>query len=237
MIWDYFDVIGKKGATVVTDKDKMPGARWFPEAKLNFAENLLRHKDNKIALIFRGENGARQQLTYAELYSRVAAFAAGLRQQGITKGDRVAAMMPNCIETIIGMLATTSLGAIWSSCSPDFGVQGVLDRFGQIEPKVLLAVDGYFYNGKNLNIKDKTADIVEKIPSIEETVIVNFSDQQETLSGDNVVSWDEFSDSSATQIEFIERDFNDPLYIMFSSGTTGVPKCIIHGTGGTCYST
>ena len=233
MIWDYFDVIGKKGSTAVADKEKMPGAKWFPEAKLNFAENLLRHKDNKIALIFRGENGARQQLTYAELYKRVAGLAAGLRKQGVTAGDRVAAMMPNCIETIIGMLATTSIGAIWSSCSPDFGVQGVLDRFGQIEPKVLITVDGYFYNGKNLNIKDKTADIVEKIPSIERTVIVNFSDQQETFTGDNVVSWDDFSDSSATQIEFVERNFNDPLYIMFSSGTTGVPKCIVHGTGGT----
>lgn len=233
MIWDYFDVIGTKGNKVVVDKDKMPGAHWFPDAKLNFAENLLRHKDERIALIFRGEDGARQQLSYAELNQKVAAFAAGLRQHGVKADDRVAAMMPNCIETIIAMLATTSLGAIWSSCSPDFGVQGVLDRFGQIDPKVLITVDGYFYNGKNLNIKDKTADIVNQLPSLNATVIVNFSDQNDTLQGDNVISWDAFSDNNETHIEFVERRFNDPLYIMFSSGTTGVPKCIVHGTGGT----
>lgn len=233
MIWDHFDVIGTKGDTVVVDKDKMPGAQWFPDAKLNFAENLLRHKDEHVALIFRGENGARQQLSYAELNRKVAAFAAGLRQHGVKADDRVAAMMPNCIETIIGMLATTSIGAIWSSCSPDFGVQGVLDRFGQIDPKILITVDGYFYNGKNLNIKDKTADIVKQLPSLNATVIVNFSDQDDTLQDDNVIAWDAFSDHNEAHIEFVERRFNDPLYIMFSSGTTGVPKCIVHGTGGT----
>jgi len=233
MVWDYFDVIGEKGSTVVTDKEKMPGAKWFPEAKLNFAENLLRHKDDHIALIFRGENGVRQQLTYAELNHEVAAFAAGLRQRGVEAGDRVAAMMPNCIETIIGMLATTSIGAIWSSCSPDFGVQGVLDRFGQIEPKVLITVDGYFYNGKNLNIKSKTADIIKEIKSIEATVVVNFSQQKDRLKGENVFAWNDFGDAEQTQIDFVPRNFNDPLYIMFSSGTTGVPKCIVHGTGGT----
>ncbi|MGM0428683.1 MAG: acetoacetate--CoA ligase [Pseudomonadota bacterium] len=233
MVWDYFDVIGEKGSTVVTDKEKMPGAKWFPEAKLNFAENLLRHKDDHIALIFRGENGVRQQLTYAELNHEVAAFAAGLSQRGVEAGDRVAAMMPNCIETIIGMLATTSIGAIWSSCSPDFGVQGVLDRFGQIEPKVLITVDGYFYNGKNLNIKSKTADIIKEIKSIEATVVVNFSQQKDRLKGNNVFAWNDFGDAEQTQIDFVPRNFNDPLYIMFSSGTTGVPKCIVHGTGGT----
>ncbi|WP_404398804.1 acetoacetate--CoA ligase [Idiomarina loihiensis] len=233
MIWDYFDVIGEKGTTIVTDKEKMPGAQWFPDASLNFAENLLRHKDDHIALIFRGENGTRQQLTYAELNHEVAAFAEGLRQRGVEAGDRVAAMMPNCIETIIGMLATTSIGAIWSSCSPDFGVQGVLDRFGQIEPKVLITVDGYFYNGKNINIKNKTADIIKQIPSIEATALVNFSQQKDRIEGDNVFSWSDFGDAEQTQIDFAPRNFNDPLYIMFSSGTTGVPKCIVHGTGGT----
>ncbi|MCA1767637.1 MAG: acetoacetate--CoA ligase [Idiomarina sp.] len=233
MVWDYFDVIGEKGNTVVTDKEKMPGAKWFPEAKLNFAENLLRHKDDHLALIFRGENGARQQLTYAELNHEVAAFAAGLRQRGVSAGDRVAAMMPNCIETIIGMLATTSIGAIWSSCSPDFGVQGVLDRFGQIEPKILITVDGYFYSGKNLNIKSKTADIIKQIPSIEATVVVNFSEQKDRLKGENIFAWNDFGDAEQTHIDFAPRQFNDPLYIMFSSGTTGVPKCIVHGTGGT----
>ncbi|WP_417438166.1 acetoacetate--CoA ligase [Idiomarina sp.] len=233
MVWDYFDVIGEKGSTIVTDKEKMPGAQWFPEASLNFAENLLRHKDDHIALIFRGENGTRQQLTYAELNHEVAAFSEGLRQRGVEAGDRVAAMMPNCIETIIGMLATTSIGAIWSSCSPDFGVQGVLDRFGQIEPKVLITVDGYFYNGKNLNIKSKTADIIKQIPSIEATVLVNFSQQKDRIKGDKVFSWSDFGDAEKTHIDFAPRNFNDPLYIMFSSGTTGVPKCIVHGTGGT----
>ncbi|MDV6326624.1 acetoacetate--CoA ligase [Idiomarina sp. Sol25] len=233
MIWDYFDVIGEKGTTIVTDKEKMPGAQWFPDASLNFAENLLRHKDDHIALIFRGENGTRQQLTYAELNHEVAAFAEGLRQRGVEAGDRVAAMMPNCIETIIGMLATISIGAIWSSCSPDFGVQGVLDRFGQIEPKVLITVDGYFYNGKNINIKNKTADIIKQIPSIEATALVNFSQQKDRIEGDNVFSWSDFGDAEQTQIDFAPRNFNDPLYIMFSSGTTGVPKCIVHGTGGT----
>ncbi|MBR37105.1 MAG: acetoacetate--CoA ligase, partial [Idiomarina sp.] len=152
LIWDYFDVIGEKGDVIVQDKDKLPGAKWFPEAELNFAENLLRHKDNHSALVFRGENGERQELSYEALYLQVARAAHALKTQGVSSGDRVAGMMPNCIETIVMMLATTSLGAIWSSCSPDFGVQGVLDRFGQIEPKVLMTVDGYFYNQKNLNI-------------------------------------------------------------------------------------
>lgn len=233
MIWDYFDVIGDKVNTIVKDQDKLPGARWFPDAKLNFAENLLRHRDDKVALVFRGENGARQQLTYSELYQQVAKFAHALNQQGVSKGDRVAGMMPNCIETIVAMLATTSLGAIWSSCSPDFGVQGVLDRFGQVEPKVMLTVDGYFYNGKNLNIKDKVGEIVSQLPSVEKLVVVNFSDQADTLSGDKVTSWNDFIDNDASDIEFVRSEFNHPLYIMFSSGTTGVPKCIVHGAGGT----
>lgn len=232
-IWDYFRVIGDKGQRVVDNKDKLPGARWFPEASLNFAENLLRHRDDKVALVFRGENGARSQLTYSELYQQVAQFAEALKQQGVSKGDRVAAMMPNCMETIVAMLATTSLGAIWSSCSPDFGVQGVLDRFGQVEPKVLLTVDGYFYNGKNLNIKDKVADIVSQLDSVERVVIVNFSEQSDTLDGDAVVSYADFINNDATDIDFVATDFNHPLYIMFSSGTTGVPKCIVHGAGGT----
>lgn len=233
MIWDYFQVIGDKGDNIVVDKEKLPQATWFPEGKLNFAENLLRRRDNKVAVIFRGEDGTRQQLTYGELYQLVAQTAAGLKQAGVVKGDRVAAMMPNCIETLVAMLATTSLGAVWSSCSPDFGVQGVVDRFGQIEPKVLLTVDGYFYNGKNLNIKDKVADILDQLNSVEQLILVSFSDQSDQLTGDQVIRWEHLTDNDATDIEFVTTEFNHPLYIMFSSGTTGVPKCIIHGAGGT----
>lgn len=233
LLWDYFDVIGERGKTVVEQPEKMPGAKWFPQAKLNFAENLLRYRDEHIALIFRGENGARQQLTYAELRGEVAGFAASLKRQGVGRGDRVAGMLPNCIETIVAMLATTSLGAIWSSCSPDFGVQGVLDRFGQIEPKVLITVDGYFYNGKRIDIQEKVAEIISQLDGLKHTVVVPFADTGKLPQGNRVTLWQDFLDANANELEFAQMRFNDPLYIMFSSGTTGVPKCIVHGIGGT----
>ncbi|WP_339879355.1 acetoacetate--CoA ligase [Pseudidiomarina gelatinasegens] len=231
-VWDYFDIIGERGERTLVNGNKLPGAQWFPDAQLNFAENLLRFNDDHIAIVFRGENGARQQLTYAELRHEVAALASALKKQGVSAGDRVAAMMPNCIETIIGMLATTSLGAIWSSCSPDFGVQGVVDRFGQIEPKVFITVDGYFYNGKQLDISEKVAAIREQLPSVEQTIVVNFAGFNPKLSA-GVSAWNDYLDRSATTLEFVRMPFNAPLYIMFSSGTTGVPKCIVHGIGGT----
>lgn len=231
-IWDYFDVIGNPGSTIVEHPERIPGAQWFPQARLNFAENLLRHRDDKVALIFRGEDGTRQQLTYAELYQSVAALAAAMRAQGVTQGDRVAAMMPNSIETIVAMLATTSIGAIWSSCSPDFGVQGVLDRFGQIEPKVFITVDGYFYNGKKLSIADKVAAIRAELPSVTQTIRVDFAHLDLPVET-GMSRWQDFLDTTATSVEFTPMGFNDPLYIMFSSGTTGVPKCIVHGIGGT----
>lgn len=232
-VWDYFDVVGDKGETILENGNKMPGANWFPQAKLNFAENLLRHKDEHLALIFRGENGTRQQLTYAELYGEVAALAASFRAHGVQAGDRIAGMLPNCIETVVAMLATTSIGAIWSSCSPDFGVQGVLDRFGQIEPKIFITVDGYFYNGKTIDVTDKTAAILESIESIEQTLVVNFTGNYQGSEQSNIHAWQNFLDADATRIDFAPMNFNDPLYIMFSSGTTGVPKCIVHGIGGT----
>lgn len=231
-IWDYFDVLGDAGERTLVDGDKLPGAQWFPDAQLNFAENLLRYQDDHIALIFRGENGARQQLTYAELRHEVAALAAAFKQQGVVAGDRVAAMMPNCIETIIAMLATTSLGAIWSSCSPDFGVQGVVDRFGQIEPKLFITVDGYFYNGKQLDISEKVNAIRTELTSVEKTIIVDFAGLEHRYDATSV-AWNDYLDRSETTLEFVRMPFNAPLYIMFSSGTTGVPKCIVHGVGGT----
>ncbi|OZB06005.1 MAG: acetoacetate--CoA ligase [Idiomarina sp. 34-48-12] len=231
-IWDYFDVIGDAGDRTLVDGNKIPGAQWFPDAKLNFAENLLRYQDDHIALVFRGENGARQQLTYAELRHEVAALAAAFKKQGVVAGDRVAAMMPNCIETIIAMLATTSLGAIWSSCSPDFGVQGVVDRFGQIEPKLFITVDGYFYNGKQLDISEKVNAIRAELSSVETTIVVNFAGFEHRYDASSV-AWNDYLDRSVTTLEFVRMPFNAPLYIMFSSGTTGVPKCIVHGVGGT----
>ncbi|MDX1525259.1 MAG: acetoacetate--CoA ligase [Pseudidiomarina maritima] len=231
-LWDYCDVIGEPGEIIVKDADKLPGASWFPQATLNFAENLLRYRDDRIALIFRGENGSRQQLSYAQLYHRVAALAAAMRKDGIVAGDRVAGMMPNCIETVVAMLATTSIGAVWSSCSPDFGVQGVVDRFGQITPKLLFTIDGYFYNGKTIDIHEKVAAIREQLPSLQRTLVVPFAEINRTLAP-GCDAWDDYLIEDANTLHFEPMPFNAPLYIMFSSGTTGVPKCIVHGIGGT----
>jgi acetoacetyl-CoA synthetase len=230
-IWDYFAVLGQRGDTIVSHAEKLPGAQWFPDSQLNFAENLLRYRDDRVALIFRGEDGSRQQLSYAELYNEVAACAQGMRNHGIVAGDRVAALMPNCIETIIAMLAASSIGAIWSSCSPDFGVQGVLERFGQITPKLFITVDGYCYNGKVLDISDKVNPIQAQLPCLCATVVVRFSRAHHRI--DQAIDWEQFLDRSSSAPAFTQLPFNSPLYIMFSSGTTGVPKCIVHGAGGT----
>ncbi|MCC5880956.1 MAG: acetoacetate--CoA ligase [Idiomarina sp.] len=234
-IWDYFNVISeRRGSHILRDGDKMPGATWFPDARMNFAENLLRYRDERTAMVFVNEHGERSSLTYAELYQQTAQFASALEAQGVAAGDRVAGLMPNCIETIVAMLATASLGAVWASCSPDFGVQGVVDRFGQIEPKVLVTVNGYFYNGKTIDLSDKINQITAQIPSLKNTVLSDFvADLKPVTAINNAVSWQDFIDQDATDIEFVQRSFNDPLYIMFSSGTTGVPKCIVHGIGGT----
>lgn len=234
-IWDYFGVISeRRGSHILRDGDKMPGATWFPDARLNFAENLLRYRDERTALVFVDEQGQRRSLNYAELYTQTAQFASALKAQGVGVGDRVAGLLPNCMETIIAMLATTSLGAVWSSCSPDFGVQGVVDRFGQIEPKVMVSVNGYFYNGKTIDLSSKLNAIAAHIPSLQNIVISPFiSDLQATEAINQSTAWADFIDPQASELEFVQRGFNDPLYIMFSSGTTGVPKCIVHGIGGT----
>jgi len=234
-VWDFCELIAsERGATVVVDRDQFPGARWFPDARLNFAENLLRYRDDRVALVALLENGSRETCTYAELYTRVAGLAARLRAEGVQAGDRVAGFMPNIAETVIAMLATTSIGAVWSSCSPDFGINGVMDRFGQIEPKVLFSADGYFYNGKTCDSLERLAEIANRIDSIERVVVVPVINAKPELAGiPHAVLFDDYRDTDATEVEFAQLPFDHPLYIMYSSGTTGMPKCIVHGAGGT----
>ncbi|MFW6094078.1 MAG: acetoacetate--CoA ligase [Pseudomonadota bacterium] len=231
-VWDFTGVVASRtAATAVVDYHRFPGARWFPGAELNFAENLLRFRDGHPALVSILETGERRSLSYATLYRQTAAVAARLRALGVAPGDRVAGWLPNVPETVIAMLATTSIGAVWSSCSPDFGVTGALDRFGQIEPRVLFACDGYFYGGKRLDTTDRMQQVADAVPSIHNVVWVSLIDAvpPDAEQFDGIVS----AGDAATGIEFRQRRFDDPVYIMYSSGTTGKPKCIVHGIGGT----
>ena len=237
-LWDFAGVLGEKGGTVMEDGDRMPGARWFPQARLNFARNLLRSRDDTDAIVFWGEDKVKRRLSHGELYRQVAHLAASLRAQGVGPGDRVAAYMPNLPETLMAMLAAASLGAVFSSCSPDFGVQGVLDRFGQIEPKILIAADGYYYAGKTIDCMGRIAEIAAQLPSLQRVVVVPYVHALASHDLSEVQIGCMLHDFLAghrydTEISFVDLPFDHPLYIMYSSGTTGVPKCIVHGAGGT----
>lgn len=233
-VWAFCGIkASKHWDKVLVDGNKMPGARWFTGSRLNFAENLLRHRDDRLALVFRGEKGERVALTYKELYTQVAGCADALRRSGVRTGDRVAGFMPNRHETAIAMLAATSLGAVWSSCSPDFGINGVLDRFGQIEPVVLVTTDGYHYAGKTLDSLERIRGVLEKLPSVRQVVVVPYVSATPDISAvPKAVLWKDYL-TDAKEIQFEQLPFDHPLYIMYSSGTTGVPKCIVHGAGGT----
>jgi acetoacetyl-CoA synthetase len=235
-IWKYGGVIASRPYdNVVTNLEEMLGARWFNGASLNFAENLLRYRDDRTALVFRSEHGDTSRITYAGLYDQVAGLAQALRGLGVKTGDRVAGFMPNMIEAVVAMLATTSIGAVWSSCSPDFGIKGVLDRFGQIQPKVLFTADGYYYNGKAHDSLERVSGILREIDSVEKVVVVPYTRERADISGvPHGVHYREFfAATPGGEIAFEQLPFHHPIYIMYSSGTTGVPKCIVHGAGGT----
>ena len=234
-LWEFAEIKASRGYDqVVDDVRKMPGAKWFPGARLNFAENLLRHRDHRPAFIFRGETQKKTQMTYAELYAAVARLAQALRDLGLKPGDRVAGYMPNMMETAIAMLAATSLGAVWASCATDIGSQAALDRLGQIEPKILFTVNGYYYKGKPFSSLENAAEIAKGIPSLKKVIVASYVDSSPDLSGiPKSVRWEDFlAREQNLPLLFEQLPFDHPVYIMFSSGTTGKPKCMVQGAGG-----
>jgi acetoacetyl-CoA synthetase len=232
-LFEFADVVAERGGAVLEHGGRMPGARWFPGTRLNFAENLLRGPDAEPALVFRSERGLRRELSWRQLRDEVARVAAGLRADGVGPGDRVAGFLPNLPETVIAMLAAASVGATWTSCSPDFGIQGVLDRFGQVEPVVLFTADGYFYAGKTIDSLRPIAEVLAQLPTVRRVVVVPYaSDAPDTGALPRAAAFAAYGRAGAPAA-FERLPFDHPLYVLYSSGTTGVPKCIVHGAGGT----
>ncbi len=233
-IWDFIPIIASRQyEKVLKNPDSMRDAAWFAGSRLNFAENLLRFRDERTALVFRGEDRLRIRMSYEELYRCVARTASSLKELGVSAGDRVVGFMPNRHETVIAMLAAASIGCLWSSCSPDFGIKGVLDRFGQIRPKVLFTGDGYYFKGKWIDSLGKITEIAEQLPSLERIVIVPYLEESTTAATlPGSVLFEDFVDNESEQIDFVQLPFDHPLYIMYSSGTTGLPKCMVQSGGG-----
>jgi len=234
-LWSFVGIRASRPFETVLENPEMPGATWFRGARLNFAENLLRFRDERIALIAVREGGeVAARLSYAELYRLTARLARFLREAGVSAGDRVAGFLPNSVEAVVAMLAASSLGAVWSSCSPDFGFKGVMDRFGQIEPKVLFTADGYRWNGKKIDSLERAAEVVRSAPTIERVVVVPFlAEKPDRSLLPEAMLWEEALVNDADSIDFAQLPFDHPLYILYSSGTTGAPKCMVHGAGGT----
>lgn len=234
-VWDFAEIkASKKYDSVATDLSVMPGTKWFTGARLNFAENLLRYRDDQLAFTFKGETQISRTMTYAELYAEVARLSRALAEAGIGEGDRVVGYMPNLIETVVCMLAATSLGATWSSCATDIGAGAAIERLGQVEPKALITADGYFYKGKTFETLSHAAEVAAGIPSVKTVIVVSYVSERADISQiPNAVHYEDFlSKEKNLEINFAQLPFDHPLYIMFSSGTTGKPKCLVQGAGG-----